>query len=303
MLTANWRVGSQGRIGSRDIARRAGWTVEMFDRLGVRVTRGSRLLNARDLLVKLNAEELVLARDDQALQERVSDAHKTIWELFVIAAAAGRCVGRRDAPFTVDKLRLIIGGADLVSQDKNKLARNTQFELYVAAMLVHGGAEVQLGEPDLRLLYCGEFVGVAVKRLNTRNPDKIDENVKKAAEQIGEHAGKGFVAINIDILYRGAKRPASGEQRYKMFSERVAEVVAAGRKRLSAAKHVKGLFVFGHVTAWGFDGETPAIETSYPTSFLMISDEGDPAAVMECGTAFVNGVQARMDNELNRLSS
>jgi len=301
VLNREWREGSAGKVGSRGLVARANWAIRVLSDLGAPPHPSSRLPNARNLLLGLNNEELILSPTDSALLERVTDANKTIWELFVIANAALRR-HRVGKPFPLHLLQLALTGADLTSDDKNNKARNTQFELYVASLLTLGAAEVQIAEPDLRFLYWGEFLGLAAKRMTSTKATTLENRLVEAVGQIAAHTGRGFVAVNVDAFYVGATRAEGLEERARQFNERVAIVSDVVRRRFGPLKAARGVLIFGHLTSWSFEGEAPSFDTSYPTTFLLIEDEVEPGSRAR-GEEFFEGLMPRIDRELTRLRS
>ena len=60
----------------------------------------------------------------------------------------------------------MLSGADVPDTERNPLARNTQFELYVGAYLTMGGVRVGIGEPDWII----DYLGTSHQRLTAHNP-------------------------------------------------------------------------------------------------------------------------------------
>lgn len=96
------------------------------------------------------------------------------------------------------KLNLVLGGAPLPGEDTNRLARNTQFELYVAALCARGGLEPQLREPDCIVTAGSLRLGIAAKRAGGPN---IRGLVKDGARQLRKASLDGVVALNLDYLF------------------------------------------------------------------------------------------------------
>jgi hypothetical protein len=87
----------------------------------------------------------------------------------------------------------MLSGAPTPTDDRNHLARNTQFELYVADLFTMGDVSAKLGEPDILLDYCGSVCGVAAKRV--RSLRQAVRRADEAADQLKSHQLRGFVAV------------------------------------------------------------------------------------------------------------
>lgn len=161
---------------------------------------GHRLQLAVKLLKDIVAGRIrVENHTSQAELNRIRDAYVTSLEHSIIARSlipragdAGSAIRRK----IIDSL----SGAPLENQDRNPIGRNTQFELFVAAILTMGNAIVHLGEPDLLLMYGSQLVGIAAKRVQSEK--KIVDRAVDAANQIQRLGIFGFVAINLDSISR-----------------------------------------------------------------------------------------------------
>jgi hypothetical protein len=213
------------------------------------------------LLLKLNDEELTITQEDTSLLVRVGAAHRTAWETFLIVYAAQQ-THRRTTPFTSDKLRLMLGGAD-VAEGRNTIARDTQFELYIAAMFTLAGASVSRGEPDLRFLFGPEKVGVAAKRVSSLQPAQLKRHVNKAVEQIRQSRLRGFVAVNLDSRF-GTVKLSNGRDRLIADFEQAFDELNVHLTTMQGEPNVIGVMVHGYVTEWSFENEPPTLATSAP---------------------------------------
>ncbi len=102
-------------------------------------------------------------------------------------------------PVLLPKLRLILGGAAFPSGDANPLARNTQFELYAAALFQGAGIPTLLREPD-GIITAGEVrLAVAAKRPGSSS--HIRRLVRDAAKQVRKVGIPGIVALSLDRLF------------------------------------------------------------------------------------------------------
>jgi hypothetical protein len=91
------------------------------------------------------------------------------------------------------------GGADDPADDTDRtfVARNTQFELWIAAWLTAGQKQVRMCEPDVQVAQWFQWRGIAVKRI--RSQAQILKRVKKRPWRLGwrvaeEARTRGFAA-------------------------------------------------------------------------------------------------------------
>src|SRR5256712_12658912 len=96
-------------------------------------------------------------------------------------------------PVVHRKLRLVLGGAALPGADANPLARNTQFELYVAALFQRAGIPTLLREPDGILTMGAVRLGVAAKRPG--GPAHVARLVRHGAKQLRKAGAGGVHAL------------------------------------------------------------------------------------------------------------
>ena len=99
----------------------------------------------------------------------------------------------------LEKLRDVLGGAPLPSEDTNPHARNTQFELYVAALCARGGLTPHFVEPDCIVTAAGLRLGLAAKRAG--GAGHVRRLVKDGARQLRQAGVVGVVALSFDLLF------------------------------------------------------------------------------------------------------
>jgi hypothetical protein len=102
-------------------------------------------------------------------------------------------------PVMLAKLKHILGGAALPSEDANPLARSTQFELYVAALCARGGLPVKFREPDCIVTAAGVRLGIAAKRAGGPQVHRL---FVQATSQLRKAKLDGVVALSFDRLFR-----------------------------------------------------------------------------------------------------
>jgi hypothetical protein len=197
---------------------------------------------------------------------RIQEAHRTISELHFIAKAAHRRLGR-PSPFAVAALRTVLDGApDEQDDGVSSHARNFQFQLYVAATLTLCGLEVTGGEPDMRIAFGTETLGVAAKRLRTSNETRIQRQLIAGAKQLRGQRLRGFVAINVDIVMDGVVPTPDLTAIGVEFAERAAALDRA-HGWLADYPEVLGVLSFGYAAGWREEGELAHLHFEYPMRF------------------------------------
>jgi hypothetical protein len=234
-------------------------------------------------------------RASDQLLNSIAESHRTVWEFFVIAYVADTRWQRPATPFTAAMLSKALEGADHTEHDQNFAARNTQFELYVASLLAMGGAEVRLGEPDLRILYRGVDVGIAVKRMSSVNVNTLEKRLLEGVDQILRSTSEGLVALNIDVHFRNEALPDDKSLRDRIYDAAVKRVYDIVDKREDRLDKIVGFLVFGFLAAWDLSARPPRFDNSYPMSRqLFLSGSTEDEHLQE----FWNTLFDRMDREL-----
>jgi hypothetical protein len=292
-----WKAGPAIRSGSLAMLETADWLLAQLPRMSVPVPPGSRLLLARRLIDQVQQRILAPDASDEALLRRIADAHRTISEFYIII----RAIRSRPAMWNGalrNKVSAMMGGHEFEAQDSNCIPRNTQFELYVLALFIMGGATVSLEEPDLRLLYGAEQVGVSVKRL--RSPKQLRRRVMEAANQIESHGLRGFVAVNYDLFTVGVGGPEDLEdiaERGRRFEEALSPVYALTHA-FAERPSVMGLMNFGYSAHWENNQIPPRFSFGFFRQTLRFTETPAEIALAE---DFFGGLGARIENALNDL--
>ncbi len=90
--------------------------------------------------------------------------------------------------------------------NSNSPGRDTQFELYLAAIALRGGMlPVEYDEPDVTCNVEGVRFGIAAKRL--KSLDRFERRVKEGADQIRRAGFPGIVALDLTIARNPENRP------------------------------------------------------------------------------------------------
>ncbi len=97
------------------------------------------------------------------------------------------------------RTREALSGSFLRSEDsKNTRARNTQFELVLAASFRSAGYEPKLEEPDVVVTMSVGRVGVAAKRPSSAT--NLGHTIRDAGRQIGALKLPGLIAVDATVL-------------------------------------------------------------------------------------------------------
>jgi len=113
----------------------------------------------------------------------------------------------RSDPVFLDLLKTVHSDSTLPQMDReNSDGRNSQFHLMVAAICSKAGMKPRFAEPDLITEVASTQFSIAVKR--TRNLNRVQEHLRKAAKQIHRAGLPGLIAIDLSIaLNRENVRP------------------------------------------------------------------------------------------------
>jgi hypothetical protein len=238
-----------------------GWTLSRLRECGVPPGPASRLHRLEALIRSASSAESKLS-SDVVLRRKVAEAQRSVFEFSIIA----NIIPRDKAAVTKamrNKLQRSYGGHDDPAQDGSHqvVARNTQFELWMAAYLVAGGKAVGSAEPDLIMDYNGKWQGIAAKRIRSRA--QIVKRVQAAAAQVRTRTGTGFVAISLDNFSDPgavALTPTEGVGRGRAYFEEFPEVATAIDWLQAKAPWVLGVLCFGHLANWSVAAPPPSLE-------------------------------------------
>lgn len=224
---------------------------------------------AIELTHRVNEGEVSIVAEDPDTATRVLESFRTLFETFVVTWTSTERPRRVD-PFPIDRLKYLLEGADLPAEDSNQKARSTQFELLVGANLILGGTDIRPEEPDYRLLYHGDYVGVAAKRVRSLNPDRVRGLLRDALDQFERYDCRGFIALNLD---RWIVDLASEDIREvgRLFNE---QLQGAHKEigKISGNERLLGAMIFTNWSRWCFDGPKPTIDWRAPAQFVGFGD-------------------------------
>ena len=284
-----WRA--QTPVGPRRASVIAADALRVLEEKAIALPPGNRLQAAERLL-----KELPLQRAPQSLdaEERLQlvNAMRTALDFALVRKALERRPTSA-TPEKVEKLRIALSGATVPERDRNSLARDIQFELFLEAFLIMGGASVRFSEPpDLVLRYGPGNVGVAAKRLRSRR--KVRDRVKGAIAQLERAGRRGFVAVNMDgfVDSESVTRDwASYAKALELASQPLASTAA-----LVAQRHtVIGVWTFA--TSVRYDEKIgPCVTPMHRFMWF-----GDDPYEKQLGADFFHGLQARLSRSLGSI--
>jgi hypothetical protein len=226
------------------------------------------LRKSRDLIRALVEDGKKGLRTPEA-RRILAEAHRTEMEFYGIS----RSLNPR-ATFPPEYLRKLAttfgGNVDPAKDgDGSHVARNLQFELWVAAWLAAGGKPVRLGEPDLQVAYRFEWRGLAAKRV--RSPRKIQVRVREAATQVRDSTGDGFIAVSLDnFAITGRVRARTPLKAGASFFELFPEAKRATRWATENAPWIRAVLWFGHLARWSRLRTSPHLELSTLTNLALL---------------------------------
>lgn len=278
-------------FGPTGLIAAAEWTRERLAAFGVPHPGGNRLQAARALLLAVQAHRVVVTPEAEDLLNQVTEAQWTIIEQYIITRALGR-PDYRLGTLKRRKLEEMLSGAPTPDDDRNQLARNTQFELYVAALFTMGDVAARLGEPDILIDFRDSVCGVAVKRV--RSLRQAVRRADEAAEQLASHGLRGFVAVNVDLLLKTVDGGCGPEA---TLAERL-DVVDAIEERMANHDHVLGTITLGRDCVWDFVGERPRAGVSHSYRCTVHPRDADGEAE---GRAFFDRMMARINIRMGTL--
>lgn len=160
----------------------------------IRVPPGCRLLEYERRIGKLTDAPLpqaTLAEADQAMFDfREAD------ELIEIVDSFPRGPGSTAR----ERLQDLIGGTSHPDDEGHSPARDTQYEMYLRAMLWKGGITAAFGNPDLLPRVEGRRVPIEAKR--PKKLENIDGCLRKGVRQVEGTGASGLISLSLDLAVR-----------------------------------------------------------------------------------------------------
>lgn len=271
---SNWQGGDVLNLGPSGAIAAADYALSRFAQLGLDLPAENRLVRAQRLLGEVNALKVPLTPDLPANFRRATEAQWTVFDFYLVARSLGRDCGAE----VLAKVGTALGGSDLPEQDQNHLARNTEFELVVAAFLTMGSIPVVLDEPDLAIATDLGTLGVAAKRVQT--PRKIRRRMREAAKQIERSKRAGLVAINVDSVLLQLEPVGDAGEKGSTVNDQLGEVHRADDE-LMPRPLVLGRVAFGRTARWTFESDRPVLQQDWFRQYVAYNRTPGEAARLE----------------------
>ncbi len=300
MTTSPWINFRVERVNSYKLSVRGREILAMLAKRGLQTNPGNRLERAVRIIEASNSDYEAgrfIRPEDTEGNRRLLEAFRTLWDaLFVMHAVVDR--PRASGALGNEVLSGFLFGADLPSEDANPLPRNTQFEAYVAATLILSGLTVTRAEPDFRMLFHGEDVGVAVKRLTSTKPSKVYDRLREATHQIRDSELQGFAAVNLDPWLSDLGDDSDPEAVGVLFNEQLKNAHQQLDK-VSERPHLLGVILVAHWGRFVFrDGGPPGLDWRTPTQIITFTETAADATRMQ---EFFGPARARLENSLRGI--
>lgn len=169
--------------------------------VGLRVAGSSRLANYRRALE--SAEDLTIQSGAEPENQVL---HRAILECSQLLLIVDELPKEPAVHGWSEKMQEVLSGHDLPHTERDKShGRDTQFELYLAALARRAGYGVRLDEPDVVIEDGHGLLAIAAKRL--KSPKKLRANLRSASRQITEGGANGFAALDLSMLLVPQDRP------------------------------------------------------------------------------------------------
>ncbi len=143
--------------------------------------------------------------------------HRAMIETYELGLIVEELGGRPGVAGWKEKTQDVLGGRAVGGgANRHDLARDIQFELYIAALTRRAGFQVHLGEPDV-LCFDEELGDLALAAKRIQSKRKIRKRIKEANKQLRDSGIPGFVAVDLtwavpefNAIRRGASNDSIG---------------------------------------------------------------------------------------------
>lgn len=288
-----WSPGSEIPVSPSIAIARSEWAIDRYEKLGVRQPPDNRLEESRRFVAQFAGRKAPFDAADEELLHRIVECIQTCFEHYLIARSTGPISGNLP-PEMVRKIEESLTGAEVADEEVDSPGRDTQFELFMRALLVMGEVPVRIAEPDLKFLYNGQEVGLAAKRV--KRPRKLRRRFNDGVEQI-EKTGPGFVTINADLLVRNLGAEENAAELGARFEGRL-KALERIDKEFNSHRLVMGRLVFGTDAIWQLGKERPRLEVRAFHDYRAYSKSREEA---ETADRFFPTLMARIHQRMEQL--
>lgn len=172
--------------GSADLAKRSDAVLTWLDRIGYSPKPSSRI----DVYIRVIQD--AAAHESGIDPDLLIRAIRELSELYVIRCKFRFCpIPRNARPLFSNLVR---GGIFPDEEGQNTAARDSQFHLYLAAVLRLAWVFPAFDEPDLVLPR--RSLGIAVKRLTGTSPTNFNRRLRKGSDQLAQAGMRGIICID-----------------------------------------------------------------------------------------------------------
>ncbi len=212
--------------------------------MGFDVSESSRLAQMRDLLNK------GFIKETDPEFERACEAYR---DITLLKFAFDRLGTVADAAVLRGKVARLVKDSVLPQDDlADTPGRDTQSELYVAAVCQAAGILISLEEPDVVVEVDGIRYGLAVKRLKSLR--QLEKRSRSAIRQIERSKLPGFVVLDMALAANPENEKlgfvVTDEGFYHLQSSRFDSFMRANSRRFQewrSGREVRGVLVLDHV--------------------------------------------------------
>lgn len=237
---------------------------------GLNLPAGNRLRRAIDRIKFVNEDPLRLLSMSEVDAALLLEATRDVFDAFLVTWAAVERK-RRVNVFPNSRLRALLSGSDTPAADPDPMSRNIQFEMVAGAHLVLGGADLVPEEPDYSMLYHGRRVGIAVKRLTSVLPAKVNDRLREAVKQIEGSFREGFAIVNLDgwiTDLSGGTTEEVGRQFATQLQTAYPEIMKVARRKES----LLGILIMGTWSRWQLIDGKRQLEWHTPLQLIGFND-------------------------------
>lgn len=240
------------------------------------VPASSRLPSARACIARNRGRGVIDPTTHSELSERLLESHRSIIELFLIAAALD---GPGDSLAGV--IPKAIMGHELTREDRNSEGRNFQFEVLTAALVrlagIHG---VKSREPDVLVTAGSSTIGIAAKRIVSLDRRAREKHLRKAVRQLKREGSAGFVFLNLDAVIENGFVHQGHEEAVRLLSD-LTEESRKYVERVDRDGMAQGIFGFATLLGWDASSSPAALSLDVTCHAALIVPEGQQAYTLD----------------------
>ena len=170
------------------------YALTKLESFGVKINPSSRLIVYKNKLEELVANEESLAPTNDLYL--FSHALREIIEIIDITNILEGKINEEE----VNIIHELPSGNFLPEDDKNSMARDKQYELWLKSFLLSRGIPAYIKEPDIFFEWEGSEYPIAAKR--PKSQERLDTHIRSANSQLKPYTCGGLISISLDFLIR-----------------------------------------------------------------------------------------------------